>query len=87
SLTAMLTTIFAVYNRTVRVGIIWPAVLIFYVSLTAILVPKYGTLGIGYALIIAFGCGFVAVAIAAKWLRDSVRGGLRVGTLERQNSS
>lgn len=72
-ITAMLTTIFAVYDRTKTVGLIWIGVLVFFVILNQILIPRYSTLGTAYALQISFGLGLVLVVAAAIRLRNSVK--------------
>ena len=61
-LTAMLTTIFAVYNKTGKIGLIWIGVLVFYMIANHILVPIYGMSGVGASLAITFGLGLVIVA-------------------------
>ena len=62
-LTAMFTTIFAVYDRTREVGFLWIAILGIFVAMAWYAIPQYGTIGVAWALIAAFGLGLVLVAI------------------------
>lgn len=64
-ITAMLTTVFAVYERTRAIGFIWLGVLAVYLVLNQLLVPVYKLDGIAYALLATFALGLIAVLIAA----------------------
>ncbi len=71
--TAMLTTVFAVYDRTRLVGAIWIGILVFYVAINQWFVPHFHIMGVAYALLIAFGLGLILVALATVRLRHSQR--------------
>jgi O-antigen/teichoic acid export membrane protein len=64
-ITAMLTTVFAVYERTRAVGLVWLGVLAVYLVLNQLLVPMYKLDGIAYALLATFTLGLAAVLTLA----------------------
>lgn len=71
-LTAMLTTIFAVYERTRVIGYIWIGVLVFYLITNLILVPAYGFDGVMASLVISFGLGLLVVGGASLRFRQQI---------------
>lgn len=71
SITAIFAMVFAVYDRTKSIGLIWAGVLIFYIVINQILVPRLGLMGIGYSLVISFMIGLILVITATYRLGKS----------------
>ncbi|MCH7576047.1 MAG: oligosaccharide flippase family protein [Candidatus Marinimicrobia bacterium] len=65
---SMVTTLFAVYDKTRIVGTVWIIVLVAYIALSMVLIPKFDLYGAAYAMIISFGVGLIIVSIAALML-------------------
>jgi O-antigen/teichoic acid export membrane protein len=62
TLTAMITVVFAVYNKTRVLGFIWIGVLAFYLVANHLLVPTFGMRGVSASLLMTFGLGLVVIA-------------------------
>lgn len=62
-ISSLLTTVFAVYNKTLKVGVIWIFVLCLYIGLSRMLIPTYKLMGVGYSLISSFGSGLMVIFI------------------------
>ncbi|MDH3892451.1 MAG: hypothetical protein OEV49_15395 [candidate division Zixibacteria bacterium] len=73
SVSAMLTTLFAVFERTRTVGYIWLGVLALFVSISGYCFDRWQMHGIAYALLISFGLGLMLVAVAVSFLKKSIR--------------
>ena len=61
-LAAIFTTVFAVYERTRKVGILWISVLALFILLAWFVAPPYGLVGIAWSMIAAFGLGLILIA-------------------------
>jgi len=73
SITAIFAAVFAVYERTKNIGLIWVGVLVLYILMNQVLVPRFGLMGIGYSLIISFMIGLILVIMATFRLERSQR--------------
>ena len=73
SVSAMLTTLFAVFERTRTVGYIWLGVLVLFVAISGYCFDQWQIHGIAYALLFSFGLGLLLVAIAVSFLKQSIR--------------
>jgi O-antigen/teichoic acid export membrane protein len=73
SVSALLTTLFAVFERTRTVGFIWLGVLALFVAISGYCFDRWQIEGIAYALIISFGLGLLSVSIAVSFLRRTIR--------------
>jgi len=87
SLTAIFAMVFAVYNRTKIIGMIWVSVLIFYIFINQILVPRFGLMGIGYSLIISFTIGLILVITAVFKLEKSQQSELKISQQSKSEKS
>ncbi len=75
SIGALVTTLFAVYERTKVVGMIWLAVLVLFVSISGYCFERWQIEGVAYALIISFGAGLTGVSVSIFALKRWVRQG------------
>ena len=73
SVSAMLTTLFAVFERTRTVGFIWLGVLALFVAISGYCFDQWHIHGIAYALLVSFGLGLLLVAIAVSFLKQTIR--------------
>ncbi len=79
SVGSMLTTVFAVYERTRIAGYIWLGVLAVFLGISGYCYDQWEIPGIAYALILSFGLGLVLITLAVIRLQRSVR---RAGVIE-----
>ena len=73
SVGSMLTTVFAVYERTRTAGYIWLGVLAVFLGISGYCYDRWEMPGIAYALIFSFGLGLLLIALAVVQLQRSVR--------------
>lgn len=73
SVGALLTTLFAVFERTRTVGYIWLGVLAFFVAISGYCFDRWQIHGIAYALMVSFGAGLLCVGIAVFFLKRSIK--------------
>ena len=73
SVSAMLTTLFAVFERTRTVGFIWLGVLALFVAISGYCFDQWQIHGIAYALIASFSLGLLCVGIAVFLLKRSIK--------------
>ncbi len=73
SVGSMLTTVFAVYERTRIAGYIWLGVLAVFLGISGYCYDRWEMPGIAYALILSFGLGLLLISLAVVRLQRSVR--------------
>jgi len=81
SVGSMLTTVFAVYERTRTAGWIWLGVLVVFLVSSRYCYDRWEVSGVVYALIAAFGLGLLLIGAAVIRLQQSIRRGRNVGNL------
>jgi len=73
SIGSMLTTIFAVYERTRTVGWVWLGVLLLFLLVGRYCYDRWEVPGVAYALIGTFGLGVLVIGAGVLKLRRSIR--------------